>query len=197
MSTSKPHLPAVEWTATLDSLNIRNTRSRHQDTLFASISIKVGSNEAVVSPVISLGNQNNGEVSVAGCVTPAVRIMSLDTPVKVGVTVMNWGNNPNAATVGDIAEAIVSAGADGVLPGSGEILDAMYTVLGPLIFANCDGPVVLAVLGFGGLSPNPTRRRPPSERTIPFSGTDNGYQSEDGCGSNSIYDYTGHITYVR
>jgi hypothetical protein len=143
MHKSGPHLPRVEWTATLDTLNIRETRSRGQDTLFASISIKVGDNAAVSSPVISLGNHNNGQFNVPGCTTPVVFIPSFDTPVKVGITVVNWGNNPNAEMVGDIAEAIVSTGADDVIPGSGEIVDAMYAVLGPLAFANCDGPVVL------------------------------------------------------
>jgi hypothetical protein len=188
-------LAPIVWVVTLDSINIRNTRSRHEDTLFASIAIKVGSGQAVVSPVINLGDHNNGRFNISGCVTHAVRIPALDTPVKVSVTVMNWGSNPNAEKVGDIAEAIVSTGADDVLPGSGEIIDAMYSVLGPLGFADCDGPVVLQVLGFGGLSPKPQTNRRPGH-TIPFGGTDNGYNSPAGCGSNSIYDFTGHITFV-
>ena len=197
MSSTKDPLFGVNWTVSLDSLNIRNTRSRHEDTVFASVSIKVGSNPAVVSPVISLGNHNNGQFNVPGCVTPAVRITSLVTPIKVGITVMNWGNNPDDEKIGDIAEAIVSEGADDVIPGSGEIIDAMYAVLGPIGFADCDGQVVLAVLGFGGLSPKPQHTGPKPPHVINFNGTDNGYNSPTGCGSNSIYDYFGHITFVE
>ncbi len=197
MAQHKDHLPRVVWTATLGSLNIRQTRSRHQDTLFASVSIKVGTSPAVSSGVISLGNQNDGEIVLNGCVTPAVIIPSLATPVKIGITVMNWGNNPDDEKIGDIAEAIVSTGADDVIPGSGQILDAMYAVLGPLAFANCDGPVVLAIIGFGGLKPKPHRERPRPPHTAPFSGTDDGYNSPGGCGPNSIYDYAGHVTFVQ
>jgi hypothetical protein len=197
MPDKAEHLPRVVWTATLDSLNIRNTRSRHEDTLFASISIKVGSNPPVTSPVISLGDHNNGQFNVPECVTPPVGIPGLDTPVKIGITVMNWGNNPDDEKIGDIAEQIVSAGADNVLPGTGEILDAMYVALRGVGFADCDGPVVLQVIGFGGPFPQPDRHGPPEPHKAPFNGTDNGYDSPSGCGSNSIYDYAGHITFVH
>jgi hypothetical protein len=130
-------------------------------------------------------------------VTPPVRITSLAAPIKVGVTVMNWGNNPDDEKIGDIAEAIVSEGTDDVLPGAGEVIDAMYAVLGPIGFADCDVPCILAVLGYGSLAPQIDHNGPKPPHTISFSGTDNGYNSPTGCGSNSIYDYVGHITFVE
>jgi hypothetical protein len=77
----------------------------------------------------------------------------------------------------------------------------MYSVLGTLAFADCDGPVVLAVLMFGGptVDPKPHDRwqkeTPKPPHIISFNGTDNGYGSPAGCGSNSIYDYYGHVTW--
>lgn len=41
------------------------------------------------------------------------------TPIKVGVTVLNWGNNQVDEKIDDIAEAIVSEGADDVITGRG------------------------------------------------------------------------------
>jgi hypothetical protein len=193
--SEKPHLPPVFWYAALESLNIRQTRSRHLDTLLASTSIKVGNNPAMTSPIVSLGDHNDGSFQVPGCVTPAVRIPGLVTSVKIGITVLNSGNNDINEKIADIAEAIVSEGADDVVPGSGEILDVMYDILGPLAFADCDGPVVLAVLLFGGgdIHPHPVRPKPPHK--VPFNGTDNGYNSPAGCGPNSIYDYSGHVVW--
>jgi hypothetical protein len=161
------------------------------DTLWAAVSIKAGSGPALSSQTISLGDHNNGPISVPNCITPAVWIAGPGVPVKVGITVMNLGHNPDDEKIGDIAEAIVSTGADDVLPGSGEIIDAMYSVLGPIGFADCDGPVVLQVLLYGGKR----GRLPGLKRSSKwyFSGTDNGYDSPTGCGSNSVYDYSGSL----
>jgi hypothetical protein len=181
METELAPWPRVFGYASLLSLNVRNTRSRHQDTLYASVSIKQGSNPPVTSPVIFLGDHNNGSIAVQGCVTPAIRLV---TPVKVSISVYNWGHNPVPQKVADVAEAIVSAVADDIEPGAGEIIDAAYAVLSPLGFADCDGPVVLAVRLFDFSKPRPS-----------LSGTDNGYNSPDGCGhTNSIYDYDGSLT---
>jgi len=44
--------------------------------------------------------------------------------------------------VADVAEQIVSAAADDVLPGAGEIIDIAYQVCGPGLL-DCDGPCIL------------------------------------------------------
>src|SRR4051794_7724628 len=92
---------------------IDNTRSRHEDTVYASITIKVG-DTPFPSQTKFLGNHNNGAFPV-GLTFSAIQIPSDNTSVTVVWSMINNGHGDTGA----IQNALASA-TDGYLRGSGQ-----------------------------------------------------------------------------
>lgn len=145
-----------------------------------SLAVKVGGKVYTAGP-IDAGDHNNGMFN-PGLVLGGLRIPNDNSPVKSSLVVMNLGN-AKSQLVESLATQIVEIGADAVLPGAGEIIDALNSVFGGVIFPNCDGPCVLAADLTTGAK---IWKGAPSYM---FQGSDSGYDSPAGCGSNSIYQY--------
>jgi hypothetical protein len=178
--TVVPRPNITSFNANFFSINILNTRSRGEDTVWVSMAVKVGGKVYTAGPV-DAGDHNNGMFN-PGVVIGGLPIPNDASPVKTSIVVMNLGNS-NGQGVIDLATDIVEIGADAILPGAGDILNAVTTVFGGLIFPNCDGPCILrADLATGAQIWG----------TVPsylVQGSDSGYDSPAGCGSNSIYQY--------
>jgi hypothetical protein len=181
-------------------VTIYKTRSRGKDTLWASTSIKTGGAPAATGPAVSLGDHNDG-CGVDGCdvwfpdhsvVSPSIQIPDDSTPIKIACVVYNAGHSDLGEKVGDVAEAIISAGADAVFPGAGEILDIAYGVTAGLLFPNCDGPVVLQGSVITGARIYELTNGQ-LNWVAGYGDMDHGYNSPAGCGANSLYHYTGDI----
>ena len=96
-----------QFTFNLDNFQITQTRSAHTDTVYASLTVRVGSESApaTVSTLKSLGNLNNGTFST-GLTCPNVTIVPR-LPVVFNYLIVNAGS----AAALDVRQAIDSVGA--------------------------------------------------------------------------------------
>ncbi|MBV9144171.1 MAG: hypothetical protein JO115_25165 [Pseudonocardiales bacterium] len=210
--TPLPTIPS--YTFSLDSFEIRNTRSRHVDTDYVTFAVTVGTGQPRTQTK-SMGDLNNGVFSV-GLTFEDVAVAAHE-PVIVTYLIMNSGHQSQAeteATLENVAKQLADAGAKAaataiasgvgtlvgatiggvVVPVVGAALGALagwlVSTLGGIIFADCDGPVAAQQTPFLG--------RALRSRTV--SGplrisTDNpGIDSPAGCGSNSDYIVNWSIT---
>jgi hypothetical protein len=185
-----PGLGAAQtYDVVFNGFRIDNTRSRHEDTLYASLSLKVGATQ-YPSQTKFLGNKNNGTFPV-GLVFSNVAIPADSTSVTIVWSMVNNGHGDSAA----IQNALGSA-ADGVIRGSGQ--DATANFISSLIqaglgvfFANCDGLVAAGKYSVTGADLAGMTRSAEKSLSTDHPGTD----SPSGCGSNSRYNT--HIRIVR
>jgi hypothetical protein len=168
---------------------IRNTRSRHEDTDFATVKIKVGG--SVQTATMALGDHNNGPINFNLAIKNIV-IPDDTTQVAFSIDVINKGSGLSDALLRQAISELLPDAINAVIPGTGEVVDALDALLGipNLIVPNCDGPVVLYTDVTNGHIVTQQTANGSTLFTWWFVGTDYGYQSAAGCGSNSNYGYT-------
>ncbi len=178
----------------LDSMKIENTRARHNDTDHATLSIKVG--DKLYDPTTKhLGDLNNGDYPLQMRFGP-IEISDPKTPIVMHLVVVNAGHKSN-----DDVEKAVKTGIDKLIDelaknngsdngnGNGWVMLAktITSVLGGLLFADCDGVVVAdQIVSTGG---DLKKWDVVHSETRDYPGTD----SPTGCGSNSKYKATWSI----
>jgi hypothetical protein len=199
----QPETPT--FTFTLDSFKITDTRSRHEDTDFASFTLLLKSASASGTPQTqtkSMGNLNNGTFNV-GLSFPNVRVDPSQT-VVFNYLIVNTGHKTESQvdsaleTVGGtLADKGLVAGGTAlgtaILPGLGTILGAIGGWLAGqiknIINADCDGPVAAeqVTLSYNDLLAK-TANGPYTHET-----KNPGIDSNTGCGGNSMYYVTWHV----
>jgi hypothetical protein len=200
----------------LDSFSITDTRSRHEDTDFVTVSITVGT-QAAITKTQAMGNVNNGTHPV-GLGIAATIPTDVAVPVVFSYVILNNGNGDHAAIQHGVESALSSLGTEAAKAATkvagGAIGEALGTALGTavvpfigsaigalagwvvgkvggLLFANCDGVVATGIHVYSStqLIQNTAAGHKITE-TVEHPGTD----SEDGCGGNSRYSTTTSIS---
>jgi hypothetical protein len=197
----------------LDSFEIRNTRSRHEDTDYVAFTVMVG-NGPPQTLQKAMGNLNNGTFSVGLPIGPVP--IAAYQPAVVNYLILNSGHQSQAdieATLTKVANSLAGAGAQaaasaigagvGTLVGAsigGVVVPIIGSALGALagwlvgevtgvLFANCDGPVAAQQVPFTGTDLwRKTSAGGDAQPVVFRTSTDNpGIDSPVGCGSNSDY----------
>lgn len=166
-----------KYTFSLDKYEIKDTRSRHEDTNYVTAVLSVNGTIIGKSQTKFMGNQNNGMFNVG------FRWPDVDVPENSRTVFLYQILNCGHKKTGDIEQVL------------GQLVEAQLTndldwrkwlashVL-QLVFANCDGPIT-----------------PPGGRKIEFSSEalqnagakfedkqdERGTDSPPGCGDNSHY----------
>lgn len=195
----------------LDSFAITNTRSRHTDTDYISVSLAVGSRPPV-SSTRAMGDLNNGNYPV-GIAFNNIPVASSETAIFSYAIVNNGHADPTfieqqleqlvstlaskgaqaaATAVGTAIGAAVGASiGTAIVPIIGTALGALtgwiVTSIGGLIFVDCDGPVAA---GFHPFTASQIQQATAGGRIAQFTDDNPGTNSPDGCGSNSQYQVT-------
>ena len=184
---------------TLNSFEIMQTRSLHQDTDYVTFSVVVNPQGGTGTPQTlkkSMGNVNNGGFPL-GMSFPNVTVNPTDT-VLMNYLILNSGHK----TPGEVETALENAAtkmltvaADELsmylsslgVPDTTAVLEAVAKFVGDevtsVLNANCDGWVAGGQYSFtydqlvAQLAPGPF------QQNLKFLGTD----SPKGCGSNSVY----------
>lgn len=180
----------ASFRAWFESIQIRDTRSKHEDTDHAMIAVSIGS-KTLNSPVKSLGDLNNGLHPVELALDFELADDVKD-PVRLAISVVNSGRSGDQ--LNQMTQALGPAIAQSATDDQAkqELIKAIVNFVGGLLNANCDGPVVTATatvqpeilrkLGLG--YPNCLHL---------LHGTDYGSDSASGCGHNSNYGYSAVI----
>jgi hypothetical protein len=184
----------MEYTFTMTSFRITDTRSLHNDTDFVGIAAAVAGKPAVSAPTKPMGDVNNGShptnLSVSNIAVGSTEV------VDFTYTIVNTGYNANsveqALKTAVAAAAAKGAGAAGAAAGGG-VGAVIGTAAGSwligkidtVIFADCDGTVAAADHKFTGAD----LAQQTANGTKSFSGEDvnKGTDSPQGCGRNSMY----------
>jgi hypothetical protein len=192
----------------MDSFRITDTRSRHEDTDYVSISLAVGS-APPITKTKAMGNLNNGTFKV-GLAFDNVSVGS-DDPVVFTYAIVNNGHGSQA----DVEKSLVKAGTQlagkaadaaakavgteigsvlgasigtAAVPVAGTALGALAGWLvgeiGGVLFANCDGPVAAAVHVFKGAD---LASKTGNGKILTNTDHNPGTDSPVGCGGNSNY----------
>ena len=203
--------PAVTFSVGLDSFAITNTRSRHEDTGFVTVSLAIG-NRAPLSQTRALGNRNNGHFPL-DMIFSHVSIAQGETAVLTYNMVNSGHQDPNKVEkeLETATESLAQKGAKiavtaigsaigselgaaigtAAVPIIGTALGALtgYLVGGVfgLIFADCDGPVAAAV---HVLTYDQVKAALASGHGQTHTDDHPGVDSATGCGSNSHYTVT-------
>lgn len=200
---AEPELQTI--TFGLDSIRITDTRSRHEDTDYASLTLLVRDASGNGTPQTitkSMGNLNNGTFNV-GLSFPNV-VVPTDGSVVFNYLVVNSGHSSES----DIYKALEQVGGalankglvaggtalgSAILPGLGTILGAiagwLASEISSILTANCDGPVAAeqVTMNYNDLMSKTANGT--DSVTTQHPGTD----SAVGCGGNSMYYATWHI----
>lgn len=199
-----PAFQAAHYTARLESIQILNTRSRHEDSDKASVTVAVNNNQPV-TVTKDLGDLNNGTYQV-GLQVPNVSITAPTDKFAFNYLVVNSGHadwEKTNATLHQIGGQLASAGAKAATTAAGTLIGASIgglvmpvigSILGAaagwlvdqvtsLLTANCDGPVALEQVGLTGEQLWVNTLHGAFRHTTYHPGID----SNAGCGSNSIY----------
>jgi hypothetical protein len=198
---------SVVFTFSLDSFRITDTRSRHEDTDYAVITLQLKSAHSATDPQTltkKIGDVNNGTHAV-GLSFPNIHIDPSQT-VVFNYIITNSGHKDESAVYQTLEKAgtalankALVAGGTALgnaipLPGIGPILGAaagwLASEIGSILTANCDGPVAAEqiTLTYADLVAKTANGTFSHETKQP--GTD----SATGCGSNSMYYVDWHIT---
>jgi hypothetical protein len=196
------------YTFSMDSFRITDTRSRHEDTDYVSISLAVGS-APPLTKTKAMGNLNNGTFKV-GLTFDNVSVGS-DEPVVFTYTIVNNGHGSQvdveksmekagsqlaqkaadaaAKAIGtEIGSALGASIGTAAVPVVGTALGALagwiVGEVGGVLFANCDGPVAAAVHVFKGAD---LASQTGNGRIMAQTDHNPGTDSPAGCGSNSNY----------
>ena len=202
----------------LDSFRITDTRSRHEDTDYVTVSITVGTNPTVTKTQ-RVGDVNNGTHHV-GLGVAAEIPTNKTVPVVFSYVILNNGHG-SPSTVEKEAEKALSAlgskAADAaskvvasaigaavgealgtaVVPLVGSAIGALAGWLvgsiGGILFANCDGVVAA---GMHVYSSADLIHQTAAGHRISETADHHGTKSPDGCGGNSRYYTTTTISTV-
>ena len=175
----------------IGSLFVRDTRSKHEDTVYASLSLWV--NEKKVGTAIWDGaggrDFNNGQHNL----NPSARLntgtVGSEDKVRINLIVVNLGHTPSEDDYKKAAGAVGSQTCKDILScaatGLGEVLTVWFT-------ANCDGPLAEANFTVTGRQLNSTAPDDPTQWSgllVPDTdgNTFYGADSPPGCGHNSNY----------
>lgn len=199
-----PPFRAAHYTASLDSIEILNTRSRHEDSDKCSVSVGIN-NENPVTVTKDLGDLNNGVFQVGLHVGPSA-INAPTDKFAFNYLVLNSGHQDwetTNKTLTQIGNTLASAGAKaattaaGTLIGAsvgGVVLPVIGSILGAaagwlvgeltgLLTADCDGPVAVEQVALTGEQLWTNTQHGSFTHSTYHPGID----SAHGCGSNSIY----------
>jgi hypothetical protein len=181
----------ANYNVAFSAIRIRNTRSRHQDTLWIKINVSVDGVDRGTATWDGTGSRdkNNGYYDtlrnagkqLIGVPTGPITDSSM---VRVSFLVMNSGHTPNEDNYSK-ALASVSAAAD---TGSvwGYVVGALTSTLSFLVGANCDGPVAADSFQISGRQ---LREKLAGHSSYQWSDK-TGYvmtNTPHGCGSNPNY----------
>ena len=199
------HPQVQTMTFSLDSFRITDTRSRHNDTDYASCTLLVRDSKGQGTPQTlkkKIGDVNNGTHPVG------LKFSNVAVPAGGSVVFNYLIVNSGHQSEGDVDKALEQAGGalaekglvaggtaigTAILPGLGTILGAIGGFLAgeikSILTANCDGAVAAeqVTLTYDQLISD-TAGGPMTKETK-HPGTD----SATGCGSNSMYYVTWHI----
>jgi len=201
-----PAFQAANYVFSVDSIEILNTRSHHQDSNKASISVSIGNNGQPQTIVKDLGDQNNGHFPVGLSIGP-LNVSSPDIGIAFNYQVINSGHQnwddiqKKLTTTGQAAATAGAAAATAAIGGTAvgaalgtAVLPVIGTALGiaaawivsnivGLLFANCDGPVAFEQIALKGSEIWVRTMNGPYSHVTYHPGLD----SPSGCGSNSKY----------
>ena len=181
-----------DYTFTIDSFKITNTRSVHNDTDYVSMAVVVGDNPPINVPIKSMGDVNNGvhavNLSIPNVADPGGQ------RVAFSYSIVNNGHSSDtfeqalsalvsaAATKAAEAGGGALAGPAGEAVGSGAGAWAIGKLLG-IIFADCDGPVAAADHTYSAAE----LAAEANGKVVTTTDNNKGTDSPNGCGSNSQY----------
>lgn len=174
------------YTFSLDSYEIKDTRSPHEDTIYVALGLTVNGQQAANAQTKFMGNQNNGTHPVG------LSFANVAVPDGAEVTmtyhIVNSGNkNPSAVeqALGDLVGQEI--------PFTGPVSSWLERTVTGFVNTRCDGPITPPegraitwhTFELNGLAPGVK-----AVDTINERGTD----SPSGCGSNSHYIVTFSVT---
>ena len=189
----------VVFTFSLDSFRITDTRSRHEDTDYAAITLQLKSANSATDPQTltkKIGDVNNGTHAV-GLSFPNIHVDPSQT-VIFNYTIVNSGHKDESVVyqgLEKVGTALANKGlvaggtaiGTAILPGLGTALGALAGFvaeeIGSILSADCDGPVAAEqiTLTYADLVAKTASGKFSHETKQP--GTDSAW----GCGSNSMY----------
>jgi hypothetical protein len=209
-----PALVTGRYTFAMDSFRITDTRSRHEDTDYVSISLAVGS-APPMTKTKSMGDLNNGTFKV-GLSFDNIAVAS-NVPVAFTYAIVNNGHGSQAdvekslekagttlaqkaaeaaakAIGAEIGSALGASIGTAAVPIVGTALGAvagwLVGEIGGFLFANCDGPVAAGVRVFHG---SDLAAQTSGGKVLTQTDHNPGTDSPTGCGSNSNYFVTWSI----
>lgn len=184
-----PPMPA-NYTFTLNSFQITDTRALHNDTDLVSISVAVGKNAPTTLPAKSMGDVNNGGHQVNLSI-PNVTVNPGDV-VVFSYSIVNAGHNQDKVSQA-LQQAVGQSAGQGITAGCGELGVDPKTcaAIGPKagawlidqVWPDCDGPVAAADHKYNSAWLSTKVGSGTFSQTDDVKGTD----SPVGCGRNSRY----------
>ncbi len=182
---------------TLDSFQITETRSLHNDTDFVTFTLLVKAANGTGTPQSlqkSMGDVNNGSHSM--------NLSFSNVPVHPGDTVtlnyliVNAGHAaPGKAqtTLETVGNQLANSAGEAIFPGLGAAAKWLAGKLAGILTADCDGPVAAEQMVFTYNELVAKAGTSTYSHTTDHHGTD----SATGCGSNSRYKVTWHMAAAK
>ena len=200
------------YTATLETVHIDNTRSRHNDTDSVSFSV-ISGEKAAHTQALSLGDVNNGDYPIG--ISFPLLLSDPAGPLVLSYVVYNGGTSQLPKTLEQLTEKAADEALEDILdptppvssasdygtgssgemwpePGSANVgwLTALsYLGIADFTFPDCDGMVALDTIGHT-LSQWDQAIGGATDSTFRTSIRYPGSNSPAGCGSNSDYTVT-------
>ena len=207
-TTDAPPFRPASYRFTLSTVEIKNTRSLHVDSVKGVVSAAVGI-DAPVTQTASLGDHNNGVFAAELAIGP-ILVEKPHIGVAFNYVLTNSGHESQAkidSTLTKTGEALAAAGAKAATTGVGAALGAtigtaVLPIIGSIIglaagwlvdeligilLADCDGPVASEQPVFKGQDLWDMTHRLGTNEVYYHQTTHAGLDSPSGCGSNSIY----------
>jgi len=196
--------PNATFSFTLDSFQITDTRSLHQDTDYVTFTLLVKSQNGTGTPKTlkkAMGDVNNGTHSVNLSFSNIV-VTPTDTVVLNYLIVNSGHKNPGQvesaleSAAGKLATAGGAALGNAIIPGLGSLLGAaagfLANQLVGILTANCDGPVAGEQNTFTYNDLIAKAIHGPFNQSTRHPGTN----SPTGCGRNSAYVVNWHMIQI-
>jgi hypothetical protein len=173
---------------TLESFQITDTRSRHNDTDHVTFAVKVG-DKVYPAKVKNMGDLNNGTYKVNLSFGP-IEVPTPETKVNLTYLIMNSGHDQDKVSdwLKKAAEGLLTKGAAAAGGPWGIAIGVVGDLGLGIAFANCDGWVAGDHIALTGKTLAGYTK--PHRETRNYKGID----SPRGCGGNSHYYVTWSIT---